>query len=199
MQTPGFAHLLQLAAQSAHALADHPSVSLDLGFTRPAEEAKATALTLQVSPAAHKPTLLVIKMRQLNLQSPFGSGGSFPENLENQPGPVDHLAGELFFQIALLDRAERAIHHDQFCTVLFAGYADIFDLPCPEQQVRPHFAHGQHKAILDLYPYGERKTLGLAQTVLRIKIIGHAPNVGAYNQCFCAARYLAQQIIIETQ
>jgi hypothetical protein len=50
MQAAGAADLFQLAPKPSHPVTDHPAVSLDLGFARTAQEAKAAALPFKVSP-----------------------------------------------------------------------------------------------------------------------------------------------------
>ena len=44
MKSSGALDLLQFAPQPGHAIADHPAVGFDLGFTRTTEETEATAL-----------------------------------------------------------------------------------------------------------------------------------------------------------
>jgi hypothetical protein len=46
-------------------------------------------------------------MGEFDLQPPFGASPRAHRRFEDQPGAVDHLALELVFQIALLDRGQR--------------------------------------------------------------------------------------------
>ena len=166
MESARLADLFQFLAQPPHPLADHPSVGLDLRLARTAQKAEATALPFEVGPAAHEPTLLVVEMRQLDLQPAFGGGCALAEDFEDQAGPVDDLAGELVLEIALLDRGERAVDDDQLGLVLLAGDPDVFHLPCPEQQVGAHFADRQDEAFGDDDPDRQGQALRLRQARL---------------------------------
>ena len=71
MEFAGFADFVELAFEADHLIVDGAAVSFYLRLTGAAEEAEATALTLKVGPAPNKPALLVIEMRQFDLQTPF--------------------------------------------------------------------------------------------------------------------------------
>ena len=105
VQRPRPLHLVELAPDLRHAVADHPPVGLDLRFAGAAKEAEAAALALEVGPAPHQPARLIVEMRELDLQPPFGGRGALAENLEDQPGAVDHLGAGLLLQVLLLNRA----------------------------------------------------------------------------------------------
>ena len=96
-------------------------------------------------------------MGEFDLQTTLGSGRTFAEDLEDQASAVDDLARQLVFQIALLDRRERAVDHDQFDLVLFAGDADVIDLAGAEQQVRAHLANGSTKLSAMTTPIAQSK------------------------------------------
>ena len=104
-----------------------------LGFTRPAEEAEAAALTFEVSPTSDQPTGLVIEMGQFDLQAAFRRCGSLSENLEDQASAVDDLAPGLVLQGLLLDWCQRRIDHQQFRVIAFREGPDFFHLAFAEQ------------------------------------------------------------------
>lgn len=76
---------------------------------------------------------LVIKMRQFDLQPALGRRGALPKNLEDQAGPIDDLALQPIFQVALLDRGKGTIDDDQLGLLHLAVCRDVLDLPFPEQ------------------------------------------------------------------
>ena len=51
-------------------------------------------------------------MRQFDLQRAFLGLGATAEDFEDQPGAVEHLGVPGLLEIALLDRRQRAVHHD---------------------------------------------------------------------------------------
>ena len=199
MQGAGLADLFQFLAKTRHARADHAPVRLDLRLARPAEEAKAAALAFEVSPAAHQAALLVVEMREFDLQATFSRGCSLAEDFEDQPGAVDHLALERFFEIALLDRAQGPIHHQQFNLVLLAFGGDILDLTGSEQRVRLHVAHWQDDAFRNHDTDRQRQALRFFEARFRVEIAGLVANVRHHDERAGSARHFAHQVIIEAQ
>ena len=138
-------------------------------------------------------------MRQFDLQPALGSCCPFAENLQDQPGTVDHLSRQLVFEVALLDRGQRTVDNDQFGLVLLAGNPDVVDLACAEQQVRSYIAHWQHEAIGDDHADCQCEPFRFGQARLRIEIIGHPADVRTHDERPGTASDLAHQIIVEAQ
>lgn len=59
MQPACATHLIEILAQTHETLVDHAAIGLDLGFTRTAKKAKATALALQMGPEPDKTRSLI--------------------------------------------------------------------------------------------------------------------------------------------
>ena len=164
MQPAGPADLLELAAKPGHAIADHPAVGFDLRLAGAAEEAETTALALEVGPRPDEPSGLVIEVGEFDLQAAFGGRGALTEDLEDQTRAVDHLALELFLEVALLDRGERAIDDDQLSVLAVAGHGDVLDLPFTEQGAGPRLADRNGEGFRHHDPDRQGQATGLLQT-----------------------------------
>ena len=98
-------HVLDLAAQLGHPLADPASVGLDLGLTgtagaHPATCAAGAATGLprhRLTPAA-QPRQHVLHLRQRDLRFALSAGGVLGEDVQDQRGAVDDLDLHDLFQ-----------------------------------------------------------------------------------------------------
>jgi hypothetical protein len=194
MQTAGPANLFKLFTETPHPSPDHASVGLDLGFTRAAEKSETTALTLKVCPTTDQTALLVIEMRQLNLQTPFGSCSAFSENFEDQASAIDNLTLQPLFQIALLDRGQRAIDDNQLGIFLQAGRLDPVDLSFPKQRSGADFAYGDDKAFGHHNANGESQIGRFLQPGLGINTVSPPADIRAHDDGTRTACDLAYQI-----
>ena len=149
MQAAGAPHLLQFLLQPDDALADQAPVGLDLRFAGAAEEAEAAALPLQVGPGPHQAGALVFQMRQLDLERAFPGGGALAEDVQDQAGAVDHLAGPGALQVALLHRRQRRIDDGDGDVLLGQRVAQRGDLPLAQQRGRAPDAQGEDSGMHD--------------------------------------------------
>src|SRR3546814_5992984 len=139
--------------------------------------AEAAPLALKVGPGAHQPARLIVQMGKLHLKRAFARGRPLPEYLEDQPGPVDHLCAKRLFKVALLDRADIAVHDDKLRLMPRDGRRKNFHLSGAEQGGRARAANapdfgpddvegdggGQHNRLLQprfAGPPSTRPTLG---------------------------------------
>ncbi len=199
MQRAGAAYLLQLAAQAAHPLTDHPPIGLDLRLAGAAEKAEATALALKVGPAAHQPALLVVEMREFDLQAAFRRCRPFAEDFEDQPGPVNDLALELLLQIALLDCGQGAIDDNQLGLVQLAISGDPLDLTRTEQRGGLGNTDRQDIGLRDDKANRERQPLRLFHPAFRREVGALPGDLRTDHQCTRAARNLIVKFVVDYQ
>src|SRR3984893_1659074 len=102
-------------------------------------------------------------MRELDLQRTFLGLGAPAENLENQSGAVEHLGVPGLLEIALLDRRQRAIHHDKLDLVPGDQPDDLLDLALAEIGPGTDLAARRDQRIRDREIDGARETGGLLQ------------------------------------
>ncbi len=102
-------HPVELALDADHLVVDGAAVGLDLRLAGAADEAEAAALAFEVGPGADQAGALIAQGRKFDLQHAFAGAGAVGEDLEDQPGAVEKLDAPFLFQVALLDRADRAV------------------------------------------------------------------------------------------
>ncbi len=103
VQLAGAHDLFELALELDDLVLQQAAVGFDLGFARSTHEARTTALAFKVGPGTDQTALLVVEMRQFDLQRAFLGGGAAAEDFEDQARPVDDLGVPFLFEIALLD------------------------------------------------------------------------------------------------
>ena len=187
--------LFELAAQPRHAVADQAAVGFDLGFARPAKEAVAAALALKVGPAAHQPPGLIVEMGEFDLESAFGGRRALAEDFEDQSGAVDHLALELFLEIALLNRGQRAIDDDQLGPMLFAGHGDVVNLALAEQRRSARCAHRHQRCLGNFEANCQRQPACFLKPRLGIAAPAPAPHLRTHHQSPRAAGDFAGKVV----
>ena len=174
VQAAGPPHLLQLLLQLDDAFADQAPVGFDLCLAGAAEEAEAAALAFEVGPRPHQARALILQMRQFDLECAFLGGGALAEDVQDQPGAVDHLAGPGALQVALLHRRQRRID-DRDGDLLFGqGMAERGNLPLAQQRRRAADAQGENGGMHDDKPDRGGKADRLRQACL-----GGAPVIAA--------------------
>ena len=130
-------HFRQSLAGAPYRVADHSAVQLDLRFAGAAAPADATALTLQVRPAAHQPGAQVLQARQFDLQLALVTSRTLREDLEDEEGAVVNRHAGMTFQISLLrwttapDRTRSRLHDA-------VRPKPSVPRPCRAQQKVPH-------------------------------------------------------------
>ncbi len=106
------AKIFHLALEHADALAHAAAVDFELGFPRTAQ-ADAAADARQVRPHVGQTRQQIFQLRQLHLQLPLRGMRALGENIQDQPGAIEHLHVQHLFQVALLRGRQLPIEDDQ--------------------------------------------------------------------------------------
>ena len=167
MQLAGALDLVELAFDAFDAVFDHAPVGFELGFARPAEKAEAAALALEMGPGAHQPAFLIIEMGVLDLQRAFARARAPAEDFQDQPGTVDDFRVPGFFQVALLHRRDRAIHHDHGGGKALNETGKFIDLAGADVRRRLHAVERDQPLLHYVEIDGARKPGGFFQARLR--------------------------------
>ena len=180
MQRAGALDLDELGLDLGQPLLDDAAVGFELRLAGSAEKAKAAALALEMGPGSHQPALLIGQVRVLDLERAFARARAPAEYFENETGAVEHLGVPGLFQIALLHRRERAVHHHDAGFEAFDEPGDLLDLALAEIGRRMQRAQQHDTGLLDRQIDGARQPdrlveLGLGRSLGRIDAAGGAP------------------------
>ena len=139
MQFAGFHNFGQLPAQAHQLFVNRATVGLDLSFAGATDKAQPTPLAFKVGPSPYKPRALIAQCRHFDLQHAFAGACAIREDFQNQTGSVQKLDLPGLFQIALLNRRDRAIDKHKLDVIGFERGFQLFD-----------FARSKQHAGLDL-------------------------------------------------
>ena len=196
MQFAGALDLDKLGLDLGEPFLDHAPVGFELRFAGPAEKAEAAALAFEMGPRAHQPAFLIGQMRVFDLQRAFARARAPAENLQNKAGPVDDLGAPGLFQIALLHRRQRAIHHHDAGFVRLDQSGDFLDLAFAEISRRPHRVEHHDAGLFDVEIDGAGKPYRLVKARVR-RAIGkrrmcrRTPQRRFNDQCVASCRAVA--------
>jgi hypothetical protein len=125
--------VLDLDLQPFDLVGDDPLVRFQLGLAGSRQEAAAAPLAFEMRPRPHEPTALIGQAGEFDLQATLCRPSASPEDLEDKTGAVDDLAGPGLLEVALLDRAQRAIDDRQPDMLLCDQPFQPFDRPLPDK------------------------------------------------------------------
>ena len=166
MQRASAHHRFKFALDLQNFLLQQAAVSFDLGFARTAEEAATTALAFKVGPASDQSALLIIQMRQFDLQCTFLGAGTLTENFQNEPRTVDNLDVPFLFEIALLYRRQCVINNDQPDGLFINRFRNGFHLSRAQERCRPRISDNRNFSMFDVEIDSPGKPDGFFQTRL---------------------------------
>lgn len=172
--TSTFQPLLQLF----HPLLQQAAVGFQLGFARAAQADRTAALTLQVGPAAHQPGGHVPQLRQLDLQLAFMAARTLREDVQDQPGAVDHAPLQVALQIALLTGRQGVVDQHQIRAGGFGSRLDLFQLAAADQGRRARFVDARGERGRDR---GARRLCKVGELLQHI-LFGRPTGVGLNQQ-----------------
>jgi hypothetical protein len=172
VQLAGALDLGKLGFDLGQSLLDHAAIGFQLGLTGTAKEAETATLTLKVGPRAHQTASLVGQVRVLDLQRAFAGARAPAENFQDQTGAIEHLGAPRPFQIALLHRRQRTVHHHDVGVMGFDQSGKLVDLAGAKVRRRPHRAEHDDARLHDLKIDGAGKADSFVETRRRRAVVG---------------------------
>ncbi len=97
----------------AHARAEQTPVGLQLCFPGAAAHADTALLPLEMRPAAHQATRLVLQLRQLDFEFALETARPARKYIQDQPAAIQDAHAAQALEVALLARRQRVIEQDQ--------------------------------------------------------------------------------------
>ncbi len=128
-------------------------------------------------------------MGKLDLQPPLGGRRALAENLEDQPGAVDHLGVERGLQIALLDGGETRIENRERGILHAERRGELVDLALADKCRRARRAQPQRDPVGHRNADGRRQPRRLGEP--GVGIARRLPLIGQHHHGPRAARKFA--------
>ena len=122
-----FPHPFEFALQPPDPFLHPPPIDFQLRFARTAR-ADAAALPREVAPHPRQARQQILQLRELDLQTAFTTPRALRENIENELGAVEHLAGKKIFQVASLRRREFIIENHRGDLLVLERFPDQLGL-----------------------------------------------------------------------
>jgi hypothetical protein len=116
--------------------ADHSPVQFDLTLAWSTAQPDAASLALKVAPAPHQAIAEVLQLREFNLQFAFVALSAGGENLQDQPGSVEHLDAQPLLEVALLCRRQGLVENHALPTGLLYQKLDLVGFARANEQRR---------------------------------------------------------------
>ena len=118
-------------------------------------------------------------MRVLDLQRTFAGAGAPAEDFQDQPGAVDDFCAPRLFEVALLYRCQRAVHHHDADFECFDDAGKLLDLAFAEKRSGAERAEHNDARLHNVQIDGTRETDRFVEFCGRGAVGGRVPRAGA--------------------